>query len=97
MPTSAPEGKEQAVALEKGHGRKRNPRRRDGQVITCRACISEEHFAARCPQGKGGGKKEHDHLDSLQQLVMWWKAVRLQAISLGMDSKRIQKMKDPWH
>jgi hypothetical protein len=24
--------------------------------MTCRICNSEEHFAARCPQGKGGGK-----------------------------------------
>ena len=24
--------------------------------MTCRVCNSEEHFAARCPQGKGGGR-----------------------------------------
>ena len=40
----------------KGHGRRRNPRGRDGQVMTCRVCNSEEPFAARCPQRKGGGR-----------------------------------------
>ena len=40
----------------KGHGRKRNPRGRDGQVMKCRECGSEEHFAARCPTGKGAGQ-----------------------------------------
>ena len=33
-----------------------NPKGRDGTTMTCRICNSEEHFAARCPQGKGGGK-----------------------------------------
>ena len=40
----------------KGHGRRKIPRGRDGSVMTCRVCSSDEHFAARCPQGKGGGK-----------------------------------------
>ena len=40
----------------KGHGHKRIPRGRDGQTMTCRICNSEEHFAARCPQGTRGGQ-----------------------------------------
>ena len=42
----------------KGHGRKGNPRGKDGKIMKCRICESEEHFAAKCPQnrgGKGGG------------------------------------------
>ena len=38
----------------KAFGRRRNPRDRNGNVMTCRSCGSEEHFAAKCP--KGGGK-----------------------------------------
>ena len=44
----------------KGFGRRKNPRGRDGQVMRCRICNSDEHFAAKCPragaqQGGGGG------------------------------------------
>ena len=39
----------------KEHGRRRNPRDRAGQVMTCRLCDSEEHFAAHCPLGNKGG------------------------------------------
>lgn len=34
----------------KGSGRKQNPRGRDGQIMKCRGCDSEEHFAAKCPR-----------------------------------------------
>ena len=54
-PTSVHEEKGAGRGSGKGHGRKRNPRGCDGNVMTCRVCNSEEHFAARCPQGKGGG------------------------------------------
>ena len=40
----------------KGFGRRKNPKDRDGNIMKCRICNSEEHFAARCPQkGKGKG------------------------------------------
>ncbi len=34
----------------KGFGRRGNPKDRDGNVMRCSICNSEEHFAARCPQ-----------------------------------------------
>ena len=37
----------------KGTGRRKNPTGRDGQVMRCRVCGSDEHFAARCPQSDG--------------------------------------------
>ncbi len=40
----------------KGHGRRKNPKDRQGNIMRCRICNSEDHFAARCPQGKGKGK-----------------------------------------
>ncbi len=40
----------------KGHGRRKNPKDRQGNIMRCRICNSDEHFAARCPQGKGKGK-----------------------------------------
>ena len=42
----------------KGHGRRKNPRDRNGNTLTCRICGSEEHFQAECPQNssKGGSK-----------------------------------------
>ena len=39
----------------KGFGRRGNPRDRNGEIMKCHNCGSEEHLAARCPQ-KGGGK-----------------------------------------
>ena len=40
----------------KGFGRRKNPKDRAGNVMKCRVCDSDEHFAAKCPQGKGSGK-----------------------------------------
>ena len=40
----------------KGFGRRSNPKDRAGNTLKCRICDSEEHFAAKCPQGKGTGK-----------------------------------------
>ena len=40
----------------KGHGRHQNPKDRDGNIMKCRICDSEEHLMARCPQNKGKGK-----------------------------------------
>ena len=43
----------------KGHGRRKNPRDRNGDTMKCRICGSEEHFQAECPQNGGssqGGK-----------------------------------------
>ncbi len=34
----------------KGTGRRKNPMGRDGQVMRCRNCNSDEHFAAKCPR-----------------------------------------------
>ena len=34
----------------KGFGRKKNPIGKDGSVMTCHTCGSEEHLQARCPQ-----------------------------------------------
>ena len=48
-------GKGKSKGSGKGFGRKGNPKDRNGNVMKCRICNSEEHFAARCPQ-KGGGK-----------------------------------------
>ena len=39
----------------KGFGRRGNPRDRNGDIMKCHNCSSEEHLAARCPQ-KGSGK-----------------------------------------
>ena len=74
-------GKGSGRGSGKGHGRKRNPKGRDGQTMTCRICNSEEHFAARCLQGEGGGKG----LAFPLQPFMWPKAGRLQANSLGPE------------
>ena len=38
----------------KGTGRRKNPMGRDGQIMRCRICGSDEHFAARCPQANSG-------------------------------------------
>ena len=43
----------------KGFGRKQNPRDKSGNIMRCRICNSEEHFAAQCPQAgsaKGSSK-----------------------------------------
>ena len=40
----------------KGFGRRKNPKGRDGQVMRCRICNSDEHFAARCPRAGQGGQ-----------------------------------------
>ena len=33
----------------KGHGRHQNPKDRDGNIMKCRICDSEEHLMVRCP------------------------------------------------
>ena len=48
-------GKGGARGSGRGHGRKRNPRGRDGTVMTCRICNSEELVGAKCTQGQGRG------------------------------------------
>ena len=38
----------------KGFGRRKNPKDRSGQTMTCHGCGSDEHLIANCPQkGKG--------------------------------------------
>ncbi len=45
----------------KGFGRRGNPRDRNGEIMKCHNCGSEEHLAARCPQkGVGKGSKGKD-------------------------------------
>ena len=40
----------------KGKGRRKNPRGRDGEVMRCHNCGADDHFAAQCPnKGKGKG------------------------------------------
>ena len=40
----------------KGFGRRKNPKGRDGQIMRCHECQSDEHLVARCPlKGKGKG------------------------------------------
>ena len=39
----------------KGHGRRRNPRGKDGETMKCHKCGSEEHLQRECPQNGGGG------------------------------------------
>ena len=49
-------GKGSGLGNGKRHGRLRNPRGRDGQVMTFRICNSEAYFGAKCPHGQGGGR-----------------------------------------
>ena len=44
----------------KGHGRRKNPKGRDGEIMKCRICNSDEHLMAKCPRntnpsGQGRG------------------------------------------
>ena len=48
--------KDLVVVLVKDLAGSETQKGRDGTTMTCRICNSEEHFAARCPQGKGGDK-----------------------------------------
>ncbi len=56
------EGKgKRAHTSGKGFGRRGNPRDRNGEVMKCHNCGSEEHLAARCSQkGCGKGSKGKD-------------------------------------
>ena len=38
-----------------GFERKRNPIGKDGKVMKCNKCGSEQHFERECTMGKGGG------------------------------------------
>ena len=47
-----------AQTFGKGHGRCKNPKGRDGEIMKCRICNSDEHLMAKCPnnpQGHGRG------------------------------------------
>ena len=48
-------GKGNRKGSGKGFGRRKNPKDRNGQIMTCRICGSDEHFQANCPQ-KGAGR-----------------------------------------
>ena len=41
----------------KGKGRRKNPRGRDGNIMKCRICDSDEHFQRECPHNTGGKGK----------------------------------------
>ena len=59
----------------KGFGRRKNPRDRSGNVMTCRNCGSDEHFAAKCPKGGGKGKSFAGWVESSGDLRVegqWW-------------------------
>ena len=49
----------------KGTGRRKNPVGRDGQIMRCRTCGSDEHFAARCTQS--GNSTQPPQLFVLQE------------------------------
>ena len=38
----------------KGFGRRKNPKDKDGNVMLCRKCGSDEHFEKNCPNNTGG-------------------------------------------
>ena len=40
-----------------GKGRRKNPIGKDGKVMLCSGCDSDEHFIRNCPKGKGKGGK----------------------------------------
>ena len=42
----------------KGFGRRKNPKDRNGEIMKCHECNSEDHLVSQCPlkgKGKGGG------------------------------------------
>ena len=51
-------GKGKHRSSGKGKGRRRNPIGRDGQVMKCGICDSEEHFRAECPQRNNQSSSE---------------------------------------
>ena len=40
--------------IGKGFGRRKNPKDKDGNVMLCRKCGSDEHFEKNCPNNTGG-------------------------------------------
>ena len=45
-----------AGTSSKGFGRQGDPKGKDGKVMTCHGCGSDQHLNAMCPNKKGGGK-----------------------------------------
>ena len=62
----------------KGFGRKGNPKDRDGNVMTCRVCGSEDHFAARCPKGSGKGSSGPSFFTQTTDYTPPWRDAGLQ-------------------
>ena len=50
-------GKGRSSKFGKGKGRRKNPMGRDGNIMRCRICNSDEHFQRECPNNSGGGGK----------------------------------------
>ena len=50
-------GKGRSSKFGKGKGRRKNPMGRDGNIMRCRICNSDEHFQRECPNNPGGGGK----------------------------------------
>ena len=78
----------------KGFGRKGNPKGRDGQVMKCHECDSEEHLVAQCPRRKGQGKGLFTHAYNDQQLLQpqqaWHVSSDQEASPLGDIVENVQ-------
>ena len=52
----------------KGFGRQKNPKGRDGQILKCHECDSEDHLVAQCPRRNGRqGNLTHAYSQQPQQ------------------------------
>ena len=48
------ESEDTVVYLGKGKFKRKNPKGKDGKVLTCSGCGSEDHFIAKCPHNTAG-------------------------------------------
>ena len=48
------ESEDAVVYLGKGKFKRKNPKGKDGQTLTCSGCGSEDHFIAKCPKNTAG-------------------------------------------
>jgi len=59
----------------KGFGRRKNPKDRNGQIMKCHECQSDEHLVARCPH-KGERQR-------------WWLPKHVQLL-VDKDKRRLR-------
>ena len=65
----------------KGHGRRKNPRDKAGNIMKCHKCGSAEHLQRNCPNNQGGGHSAPPNLLAIEPVTTFFNGLELEGTS----------------